>query len=596
MLLMSKKRAFVANGGVPRAELDEFFARTSRGRVLGHRAPRDPGKIEVIVLATRTQSVLGEKGPQAVRELTARAARNDSASRMARLKSYAEKMAQQGSVRCGHRPSPCATSFSVAWLSVAPATRVLRFIMESGAKGAEVIVSGKLRAKSMKFTEGFMIHSGEPPSVRFIDRSVRHVQLRQGVLGHPGEDHARTGGPRWRRRAPQAPADHVTIADPKEQPVPAEPYSENKQQKPQADCVREPPAYYSFSKRGPPPLGDAAAPPRDDQIAGEHLTSRPTSSVLTQPPVGVNRAISVGKEVAVSTWTASRCTIAAAPRPHQQPAAQQQPVLRDEDEQTSVLRALRIIETRKRALLAPPASTTTMQKRGGEAADIAEDVNPDVENRADFEDASAGLSFSTKKKRRRHRRCRHRCRRSSRAALDDILVAAPPRQPDQRRNLAGGLDGGKFKATSLREVLSAAGQFGFGGAPRRILPPPLPATEPAPSEQRDTFGPAAAPLQLAAVTPSTEPTATVGVDEATNVGLVSLRRRFRRLRYCQASARRRHHQQQSSARATVSALVANWSAPAGVGHDAAVSASDDTVGAEFSSTMLERRPRAAPHR
>lgn len=41
---------------------------------------------------------------------------------------------------------------------------VLRFIMESGAKGCEVVVSGKLRAaraKSMKFTDGFMIHSGQ---------------------------------------------------------------------------------------------------------------------------------------------------------------------------------------------------------------------------------------------------------------------------------------------------------------------------------------------------------------------------------------------------------------------------------------------------
>jgi hypothetical protein len=48
---------------------------------------------------------------------------------------------------------------------------VLRFIMESGAKGCEVVVSGKLRAaraKSMKFTDGFMIHSGQPvaPSQR----------------------------------------------------------------------------------------------------------------------------------------------------------------------------------------------------------------------------------------------------------------------------------------------------------------------------------------------------------------------------------------------------------------------------------------------
>ncbi len=37
---------------------------------------------------------------------------------------------------------------------------VLRFVMESGAKGCEVIVSGKLRAqraKSMKFKDGYMV-------------------------------------------------------------------------------------------------------------------------------------------------------------------------------------------------------------------------------------------------------------------------------------------------------------------------------------------------------------------------------------------------------------------------------------------------------
>lgn len=57
--------------------------------------------------------------------------------------------------------------------------------MESGAKGCEVVVSGKLRAaraKSMKFTDGFMIHSGQPAK-DFVDYSVRHVLLKQGVLG-----------------------------------------------------------------------------------------------------------------------------------------------------------------------------------------------------------------------------------------------------------------------------------------------------------------------------------------------------------------------------------------------------------------------------
>ncbi len=59
---------------------------------------------------------------------------------------------------------------------------VLRFIMESGAKGCEVIVSGKLRgqrAKSMKFVDGFMIHSGYPTR-EYIDNAVTHVHLRQG--------------------------------------------------------------------------------------------------------------------------------------------------------------------------------------------------------------------------------------------------------------------------------------------------------------------------------------------------------------------------------------------------------------------------------
>ena len=62
---------------------------------------------------------------------------------------------------------------------------VLRFIMESGAKGCEVIVSGKLRAqraKAMKFKDGYMVSSGNPTR-DYIDSAIRHVMLRQGVLG-----------------------------------------------------------------------------------------------------------------------------------------------------------------------------------------------------------------------------------------------------------------------------------------------------------------------------------------------------------------------------------------------------------------------------
>ena len=58
---------------------------------------------------------------------------------------------------------------------------VFRFVMESGVEGCEVVVPGKLRAtrvKSTKFTDSFMIYSGQP-AVDFVDHAdgkARHVQ------------------------------------------------------------------------------------------------------------------------------------------------------------------------------------------------------------------------------------------------------------------------------------------------------------------------------------------------------------------------------------------------------------------------------------
>ena len=56
--------------------------------------------------------------------------------------------------------------------------------MESGARGCEIVVSGKIRgqrAKSMKFVDGVMIHSGNSVN-DYIQEAIRHVELRQGIL------------------------------------------------------------------------------------------------------------------------------------------------------------------------------------------------------------------------------------------------------------------------------------------------------------------------------------------------------------------------------------------------------------------------------
>lgn len=66
------------------------------------------------------------------------------------------------------------------------ANNIMGTVMRLGrATGCEVIVSGKVRgqrAKAQKYTSGYQISTGQPKK-EFIDIAVRHVELRQGILG-----------------------------------------------------------------------------------------------------------------------------------------------------------------------------------------------------------------------------------------------------------------------------------------------------------------------------------------------------------------------------------------------------------------------------
>lgn len=141
---------------------------------------------------------------------------------------YAEKVATRG--LCAIAQAESLRYKLTGGLAVRRACYgVLRFIMESGAKGCEVVVSGKLRgqrAKSMKFTEGLMIHSGDPCNV-YVDTATRHVLLRQGVLGIkvkimlPYDPNGKSG--------PKKPLpDNVTVIEPKEEQIYEQPETEYK--------------------------------------------------------------------------------------------------------------------------------------------------------------------------------------------------------------------------------------------------------------------------------------------------------------------------------------------------------------------------------
>merc|ERR1712156_151993 len=169
---ISKKRKFVADG-VFRAELNEFFTRElAEDGYSGVEVRVAPTRTEIIILATRTQNVLGEKGRR-IRELTSVVQKRFNFPE-GTVELYAEKVSFRGLCAIAQ-----CESLRYKLLAGAPVRKacygVVRFI----------VVSGKLRgqrAKSMKFTDGFMIHSGYPIQ-EYIDMAVRHVYLRQGVLG-----------------------------------------------------------------------------------------------------------------------------------------------------------------------------------------------------------------------------------------------------------------------------------------------------------------------------------------------------------------------------------------------------------------------------
>merc|ERR1712243_235428 len=227
---ISKKRKFVA-GVVFKAELNSFLTRElAEDGYSGVEVRLAPTRTEIIILATRTQNVLGEKGRR-IRELTS-VVQKRFGFQEGSVELYAEKVATRG--MCAIAQAESLHYKLIGGLAVRRACYgVLRFIMESGAKGCEVVVSGKLRgqrAKAMKFVDGLMIHSGNPAE-EYVDTAYRHVLLRQGVLGIkvkimlPFDSTGKTG--------PKKPLpDNVSIVEPKEETLPPNPFSETKAVKP----------------------------------------------------------------------------------------------------------------------------------------------------------------------------------------------------------------------------------------------------------------------------------------------------------------------------------------------------------------------------
>jgi len=165
------------------AEINEFFQRElGEDGYSGCEVRVTPVRTEIIIRATRTQSVLGEKGRR-IRELTSLVQKRFNFPE-GNVELYAERVANRA--MCAIAQAESLRYKLLGGLAVRRACYgVVRFIMENGAKGCEVTISGKLRgarAKSMKFRDGYMVKSGNAVTM-YVDTAVRHILLKQGVLG-----------------------------------------------------------------------------------------------------------------------------------------------------------------------------------------------------------------------------------------------------------------------------------------------------------------------------------------------------------------------------------------------------------------------------
>nr|ADD38871.1 40S ribosomal protein S3-B [Lepeophtheirus salmonis] len=221
-------RKFI-KAGLFKAELDEMLKRElAEDGYSGIMVRGTHPKTEVIISATKTQNVLGDESKR-IRELTSLIEKR-FAFEQGTLSLYADKVAVRGISAVAQ-----AESLKYRLTGGMPVRKacyaVLKQIMESEAKGGEVIVSGKIkgqRAKAMKFTDGLMIHSGDPVNY-YIAKAVRHVLLPQGILGIKVKimlDHDPAGKTGCKKTLP----DHLYISEPKEEVVPVKPYSEQKKE------------------------------------------------------------------------------------------------------------------------------------------------------------------------------------------------------------------------------------------------------------------------------------------------------------------------------------------------------------------------------
>jgi small subunit ribosomal protein S3 len=177
---MAIERKFVAEG-VRRVRVERYLTKElKRAGFGGMDIQRTPLGTQVTIFAEKPGIVIG-KGGKLVRQLTADlATKYDVESPQIEVQQVpnpaynAQIMAER-----------LANAIERGWYFRKAGSSIMRRVMESGALGCEVILAGKLtgaRARTQKFVQGYIKHSGEPVNT-IVEKGYAVAIKKLGTIG-----------------------------------------------------------------------------------------------------------------------------------------------------------------------------------------------------------------------------------------------------------------------------------------------------------------------------------------------------------------------------------------------------------------------------
>jgi len=166
---------------IKRTEIDEFLQKKlERAGYGGVTISKTPLGTHIVVYAMRPGLVIG-RGGETIRELASILEEKFKVS--------------NPQISVSEIEIPELNAFVVASRVASALQRGVHFrragfwslnqVMDAGALGAEIVISGKLRterARYEKFKAGYLVKCGEP-SMKYMQKAEVHVQLKPGIFG-----------------------------------------------------------------------------------------------------------------------------------------------------------------------------------------------------------------------------------------------------------------------------------------------------------------------------------------------------------------------------------------------------------------------------